>query len=69
MYDPQVHKGWVSARWLNDDDSPTSNTYFKFEFDNGEIIYIKTDESGLGHKPSNDQKFKMTRMDLFESWF
>ncbi len=69
MYDPQVHKGWVSARWLNDDDSPTSNTYFKFEFDNGEIIYIKTDESGLGHKPSNDQKFTMTRMDLFESWF
>ena len=69
MYDPQVHKGWVSARWLSDDDSPTSNTYFKFEFDNGEIIYIKTDESGLGHKPSNDQKFTMTRMDLFESWF
>lgn len=69
LYNPKIHKNWVSARWLNDDDSSVSNTYFKFEFENEEIVYIKTDENGRGRKPSNDQKYTMTRMDIYESWF
>lgn len=69
MYNPEIHKDWVSARWLNDDDSPVVETFFKFEFENGDIVYIKTDESGVGFKPANGQKYITTRIEPFQSWF
>ncbi len=40
MYDPEIHRDYIATIWLEDDDTATANTYFKFEYDNGEIVYI-----------------------------
>ena len=69
MYDPKIHKNWTPARWLEDDDSLVANTYFKFVFKSGDIIYMKTDENGSGFKPPLELEAKMTRIELFESRF
>ncbi len=69
MYDPNIHKNWILVRYVTEEREPISNTYYRYEFENGEIVYMKTDEDGKGFEPPENVKFKKGKMDLFEPWF
>jgi len=69
MYAPEIHKNWRRVRHLNMDDTPVANTYFKFEFENGTIVYMKTDKEGRGVAPPKTEKFKGIQINLMDSWF
>ncbi len=69
MYDPDIHKNWILVRYVTEEREPISNTYYRYEFENGEIVYMKTDEDGKGFEPPENVKFKKGKMDLFEPWF
>ncbi len=69
MYDPEIHKNWLEVRYTNQNREPFANVYLRFEFENGDIIYMKTDENGSGHQPPETEKHSKSRMELFESWF
>ncbi len=69
MYNPEVHTDWRRVRYINKDDSPDSNRYYKYIFENGDIIYMKTNEEGRGFMPPKSAKYTETRLELVESLF
>ncbi len=69
MYDPEVHTDWRRVRYMNKDDNPDSNRYYKYVFKNGDIVYMKTNEEGRGFMPPKSADYEETRLELVESWF
>jgi hypothetical protein len=61
-YDPEVHLGWNAVTRYNDAErtSPSANTWYKYDFPNGDKVYMKTDEQGRGYSPPSSVEFKMT---------
>ncbi len=69
MYDPEIHKDWIHVRFMKSKDTPIAHTYYRFEFEDGRIVYMKTDENGRGFEPPKTEKFTGEEIELTESWF
>ncbi len=69
MYDPKVHKNWNPVMYRVSEGKPVANTYFCYRFSNGDVVYMKTDENGKGHKPPEAESFKTVQINLIESVF
>jgi len=69
MYDPEIHKNWTEIRYVKQNKEPFANIFWRYEFENGDIIYMKTDGNGSGHEPPETEKYTTRMMDLFESIF
>ncbi len=69
IYDPEIHKDWIHVRFMKSKDTPIAHTYYRFEFEDGRIVYVKTDENGRGFEPPKTEKFTGEQIELTESWF
>ncbi len=69
MYNPEIHKDWIRVRFMKSKETPIAHTHYKFEFEDGRIVYIKTDKDGRGFEPPKTEKFKGIKIELTESWF
>ena len=70
LYDPNIHIGWNKAVFKNErDDSAMKNIYYRYEFENGDVVYVKTDEQGFGYTPPKGMKYITKGIELYESWF
>ncbi|WP_147406262.1 DUF2721 domain-containing protein [Aquimarina sp. BL5] len=59
-YDPQIHEDWeVTTFYEPNTKIPVANRYVKFIFNDGRIIYAKTNEDGSLHEPPESEDFEM----------
>ena len=69
MYDPNVHRGWKKVKYSKFANQPLVNTYFRYNFEDGRMIYMKTDSEGYGYEPPAGEKYSLTLMDIRKSFF
>ena len=67
MYDPNVHMGWGKIKYSNSTDESFENTYFRHNFEDGRIIYMKTDSEGNGYLPPAGEKYSLMIMSFWKS--
>ncbi len=69
MYNPEIHEDWIRVRFMKSKETPIAHTHYKFEFEDGRVVYMKTDKDGRGFEPPKTEKFKGIKIELTESWF
>jgi len=69
MYNPEIHEDWIKVQYVKADKTPLGNIYYRFEFEDGAIVYMQTDKEGNGFEPPKTAKFEGVQLDIAESWF
>ncbi len=70
MYDANIHKGWLKSEFKSlKEEKPMVNYYYRYEFEDGSIVYMKTDENGYGYTPPDDMNYTVKGIEVIESWF
>ncbi len=64
MYDPNIHLSWVETSFSNSNGEPYGNSYFRYDFEDGRKIYVKTNAEGYTHEPPEHEEYSITFIDV-----
>ncbi len=69
MYDPSIHLGWVETSFSNSNGEPYGNCHFRYDFEDGRKIYVKTNTEGYTYEPPEHEKYSITFIDVRRAFF
>lgn len=62
LFDIKTHTNWITIKYINEDQTPIANTYFKFIFKDKRIVYMKTNKTGSGFEPPRSESFECVQI-------